>query len=121
MPPSFTILLVDDSRASRMLCVALLQSLRPGLRVLEAGDGRAALARLAGERPDLAVLDLNLPDMSGLELAEKIRARDTDIQLALLTADLQDTVRQSAARLDLPFFRKPVSQAMLGEILRLLP
>ena len=64
---STTILLVDDSRASRMLCSSVIKSLRPGLVILEAGDAEAALAVLEAHTPDLAVLDMNMPGMSGID------------------------------------------------------
>ena len=80
---STTILLVDDSRASRMLCSSVIKSLRPGLVILEAGDAEAALAVLEAHTPDLAVLDMNMPGMSGLELAERIRVTQPDMKLRL--------------------------------------
>lgn len=121
MTSPITILLVDDSRASRMLCASILRSLDPELRIIEAGDGTAALALLATERPALAVLDMNMPGMSGLELAERIRALDAGIKLALLTANVQEAIQRRAGSIELPFFRKPINEAVLGDILRLLP
>jgi len=115
-----TILLVDDSRASRMLCSSVIKSLHPGLVILEAGDGDAALAVLDAHTPDLAVLDMNMPGMSGLELAERIRATQPDMKLALLTANVQEAIQRRAAALGVSFFRKPISEAVIADILGLL-
>ena len=115
-----TILLVDDSRASRMLCSSVIKSLRTDLVILEAGDGEAALAVLATHTPDLAVLDMNMPGMSGLELAERIRLTQPDMKLALLTANVQEAIQRRAAALGVRFFRKPISEAVIADILGLL-
>ena len=115
-----TILLVDDSRASRMLCSSVIKSLRPGLVILEAGDGEAALAVLETHTPDLAVLDMNMPGMSGLELAERIRVTQPDMKLALLTANVQEAIQRRAAALGVSFFRKPISETVIADILGLL-
>jgi len=115
-----TILLVDDSRASRMLCSSVIKSLRPDLVILEAGDGEAALAVLATHTPDLSVLDMNMPGMSGLELAERIRVTRPAMKLALLTANVQEALQRRAAALGVSFFRKPIGEAVIADILGLL-
>lgn len=60
------LLVVDDELAIRRLVGAALT--RAGYAVVEAADGRAALASLAIDKPDLVLLDLGLPDRDGLEL-----------------------------------------------------
>ena len=62
-----TILLVDDHALVRAGVKRLLATL-PQAEVLEAADGREALALLRQKRPDLVILDLNLPGLGGLEL-----------------------------------------------------
>ncbi|MBS0347534.1 MAG: response regulator [Proteobacteria bacterium] len=120
MPSPATILLVDDSRASRMLCASVMRSLRPDLTLLEAGNGEAALELLTTTRPDLAVLDMNMPGISGLDLAEKIRTTHPDLTLALLTANVQESIQRRAAGLGVRFFRKPIGETVISDILQLL-
>src|SRR5947209_10782639 len=60
-PPS-TILFVDDDAGNRRLLGALFRD--AGFRLLEAGTGHEALELARGHRPDLIVLDVNLPDLS---------------------------------------------------------
>jgi serine phosphatase RsbU (regulator of sigma subunit)/DNA-binding response OmpR family regulator len=69
--PAF-ILVVDDAEANRYLLSSWLR--RSGYRVAEAGTGAEALSALAAERPDLVLLDVNLPDMSGLDVCARIKA-----------------------------------------------
>ncbi|WP_374264640.1 response regulator transcription factor [Zoogloea sp.] len=115
-----TILLVDDSRASRMLCASVIKNMRSDVAIVEAGDGESALERVAHQAPDLAVLDMNMPGTSGLELAEHLRARHPQLRLALLTANVQESVQRRAAALGVTFFRKPIGEAVIASILKLL-
>ena len=72
------VLLVDDEVSIQRTMTPLLR-LR-GYEVTVAGTARDALASVEGERPDLIVLDLGLPDMDGIEVCRRVRARwDTPI------------------------------------------
>ena len=66
-----TILVVDDHPTNRQFLVTLLGY--KGHRLLEAADGAEGLATAHVERPDLIILDISLPDMSGISLVKKIR------------------------------------------------
>jgi len=68
------LLIVDDDADLRAVLGFALRD--AGFLVVEAGDGAAARARVEAERPDLVVLDLNLPDADGVELLPALRARD---------------------------------------------
>ena len=65
------ILVVDDDAAGRYVIARLLR--RERFAVHEAADGREALARVRA-RPDLVVLDVNLPDVDGFEVCRRIKA-----------------------------------------------
>ena len=65
---------------------------RGGFRVVDAADGKTALARARGERPDLIVLDLNLPGMDGLDVCRALR-RESDVPIIMLTARVEETDR----------------------------
>lgn len=65
--PPIRVMVVDDSIVARAVLVRLLQAEPDIVVVAEAGSGRAALAALAIHRPDLTLLDLEMPDMGGLE------------------------------------------------------
>ena len=78
-----TLLVVDDESILRETLEYNL--VRDGYRVVTAADGREALARFAEERPDLVVLDVMLPEVSGLDVCSAIR-RDSDVPILMLTA-----------------------------------
>ncbi|MDH5341066.1 MAG: ATP-binding protein, partial [Rubrivivax sp.] len=82
------VLYVEDNEVNRMVFEACL-ALRPGVELHMAHDGRQALHLAASTAFDLVVLDLNLPDMSGLALAQALQEHQGGhaARLALLTAD----------------------------------
>ena len=63
-----------------------------GFRVLAAGDGKSALAIARQARPDLVVLDLNLPGMDGLDVCRALR-KESDVPIIMLTARVEETDR----------------------------
>lgn len=76
------ILVVDDNESNIKLFVFLLSA--SGYDVATAGDARAAEAVLEGYRPDLLLLDLQLPDMDGLEFTRRLRARPETAHLPIV-------------------------------------
>ena len=90
-----TVLVVDDDRPMRALCRASLEE--AGLRVLEAADGEQAIASVHDEQPDLILLDIMMPGISGWEVISALLAdRATDrIPIIFMSArtELADRVR----------------------------
>ena len=84
------ILVVDDEPKIVQLARDYLE--RSQYRVLSAGEGRAALAMARQERPDLVVLDLNLPGIDGLDVCRTLR-RESDVPIIMLTARSDETDR----------------------------
>ncbi|HEX8939490.1 MAG TPA: response regulator transcription factor [Candidatus Limnocylindrales bacterium] len=77
------ILVVDDEPKIVGLARDYLE--HAGFGVLEAGDGRTALALVRAESPDLVVLDLGLPGLDGLDVARALR-RESTVPIVILTA-----------------------------------
>jgi len=90
-----TVLVVDDDRPMRALCRASLEE--AGFRVLEAAGGEEALESVRDERPDLILLDVMMPGISGWEVTSALLAdRSTDqIPIIFISArrELADRVR----------------------------
>jgi two-component system alkaline phosphatase synthesis response regulator PhoP len=84
------ILVVDDE--SKIVKLARDYLEQGGFRVATAMDGKTALAVARGERPDLIVLDLNLPEMDGLDVCRALR-RESDVPIIMLTARIEETDR----------------------------
>ncbi|MEK7657309.1 MAG: response regulator, partial [Elusimicrobiota bacterium] len=89
-----TILVADDDQMFRELVNEVLT--QGGYKVLAAQDGLAAWNLLQKKKADMAVLDLNMPNMDGLELTRKLRgdARFKDMPILMLTirAMIEDQV-----------------------------
>jgi two-component system KDP operon response regulator KdpE len=77
------VLVVDDEPPIRKLLRMGLST--QGYDILEAANGKAAL-ELVGEKPDLVILDLGLPDMPGHELLRAIRARNEAVPIVVLSS-----------------------------------
>ena len=85
-----TILVADDDRDIRDLIGFKLK--QAGHQVLSTGDGVHALETIRAHRPDLAVLDVMMPGLSGVDVAREVRA-DPDLRqlrIILLTAQAQE-------------------------------
>jgi DNA-binding response OmpR family regulator len=85
-----TILVVDDEKQIARLVRDYLEA--AGFRVVMAHDGKMALAQFRYERPDLVVLDLNLPGIDGLDVTRTIR-QERNTPIIMLTARVEETDR----------------------------
>ena len=80
------VLIVDDSASFRGSLRDLLCQQLPRVLVLEAADGREALEQVRQTAPDLAFIDIELAEESGLDLTRKIREDHGDIPIAVITS-----------------------------------
>ena len=114
-----TVLVVDDDKAIRELLRQELEG--AGYRVREARDGREALAQVKRERPDLLVLDVMMPELSGFDVAAVLRndPQTFNIPIVMLSI-LHDPERGYRLGVD-RYFTKPMDiKILLGEIGALL-
>lgn len=120
MSSTKTILVVDDSRVSRLLIRQCILTKNAEWQVEEAGTGEEALSKAAARQPDLVFMDVNMPGMGGLAAAEQLRARYPSLPLALITANVQNATRQRAVELGIGFVEKPINEARIHEQLAIL-
>ena len=113
-----TILVVEDEPTLRETLVEALEA--DGFRVVAAADGREALTRFRADRPDLVLLDLMLPEMSGIEVCRIIRA-ESGVPIVMLTA--KDSELDKVVGLELgadDYVTKPFSLRELSARIRAL-
>lgn len=115
-----TILIVDDSRLSRMLSRQFILSMHPDWLVEEAPSAEEAITKLDTLAPDLIVLDLNMPGMGGLAAIDKLREKRPAVKICLLTANVQDAIRNKAAALGVAFAEKPITESCIHQVISVL-
>lgn len=84
------ILLVDDSRTIRNIQKKALAS-AGYTDVSEAADGVEALAAIQASRPDLVLVDWNMPNMDGITLIRKVRETDKELPMIMVTTEAEKT------------------------------
>ena len=116
------ILVADDNVVSRELIREILET--DDYEVIEAGDGREALEKISKHRPDLALLDIQMPVLNGNAVIQQIRAdpRFSGLPVAALTAFAMQGDREKALSLgfntyitkpiDIPAFRVKVAELL---------
>ena len=113
-----TILVVEDETTLRETLADALEV--EGFRVVAAADGREALTRFRADRPDLVLLDLMLPELSGIEVCRIIRA-ESGVPIVMLTA--KDSELDKVVGLELgadDYVTKPFSLRELSARIRAL-
>jgi two-component system, chemotaxis family, chemotaxis protein CheY len=118
------ILVVDDSRAMRMIVRRTLkQAGYADAEVAEAEDGAQALAMIESYEPDLVLSDWNMPNMSGLELLERMRRRGDGRTFGFVTSEGSPNMRELAAESGANFLiSKPYDSESFRETLhQILP
>jgi two-component system alkaline phosphatase synthesis response regulator PhoP len=109
--PQSTILIVDDNPQNVELLQAFLESLP--VKIVTAGDGIEALKRVEEHNPDLILLDVMMPQLSGFQVCKRVKGdpRTKDIQVLMVTAlnELGDIERATECGTD-DFVSKPVNK-----------
>jgi DNA-binding NarL/FixJ family response regulator len=91
--------IVDDSPIFIERLLGMLEGMLPPDRISHAGTYAEALDRIAGHPPDILLLDVNLPDKSGIELLRVVRARYPAIVVIMISNQSTDSYRTVCARL----------------------
>ena len=117
------LLVVDDSKVMREMIVACLRG-HAGLRFTHASSGLEAIEKLSLQPYDLVLLDLNMPDIGGIEVVEFIRSQDRLRALPVVIVTTRGDEGSRARALDAGasrFMTKPFTpEQILGEVTALL-
>lgn len=110
------VLVADDEQDILALVTTILE--RAGYEVLPVRDGAEALAAVRDRRPDLAVLDISMPELDGLEVLRRLRAdtETSELPVVLLSAQAQEAdVARGFATGASAYVKKPFSPRDLTE------
>lgn len=111
-----SILIVDDSRVSRMMVSAIIKNIHKDWTITEAASGDEAITKISELKPDIAIIDFNMPGIDGLQLAEQIKLHSPDTSITLLTANIQDSIRDKATAMGISFAGKPITEDKIAAI-----
>jgi two-component system chemotaxis response regulator CheY len=113
------ILVTDDSRVMRQIVIRTLrQAGYDDHDIIQAGDGREALQLVGSEEPDLVLSDWNMPEMSGIECLEALRASGSQVPFGFVTSEGSPEMRAKAASAGALFLiAKPFTEETFREAL----
>lgn len=115
------IVLIDDHPLFREGVKKALTSFPDILVIGEAGTGADGLSLIRSLRPDIAVLDINLPDENGLQITRRILSENIDVKIILLTGYMDSDQPLHAFRAGVfAFCTKDIEHEQLAEIIRLV-
>jgi two-component system, cell cycle response regulator DivK len=114
-----TVLYIEDNPLNMRLVKKYLQSF--GIEMIEAVDGYSGLDMALQAQPDLILVDVNLPDMDGLEVTRRLRSNDetSEMPIVALTANAMHGDRERCLNSGCDgYLAKPVSRVELVNMLR---
>lgn len=122
--PDLRVLVVDDDETELEVISRLVEDVGDAIdvrvQVTTESDGMRALITLGRLQPQLAFVDVIMPGLDGLELADRVEGLDgfSTAQLVLITAGADDDIGRDAERRSLRLLRKPLTHRDLGAVLR---
>lgn len=117
------ILIAEDVEMNMILVKALIRRIMPNVEVLEATTGRAALSIVQSHHVDLILMDVQMPEMDGLEATQSIRSLDEEkykkIPIIALTAGALNEEREKVMNAGMnDFLTKPINTSHLKDVLK---
>jgi len=111
----YKILVVDDEDSIRTLVQTMLKG--EGRQVVLTAKGKDAIAMFKKERPDLTILDIDMPDIDGITVLRQIRTIDPQAKVIVFTGGDSPTVESQAKSLGVTdFLRKGLALPPLAEL-----
>lgn len=111
------LLIVDDSKVSRMIIRARVLAVYPDWEILEASTGAEGIALVREHQPDFCTMDINMPGMLGTEAAEIILKDFPHIRVVIFSANIQESFQDRANAMGAIFVAKPITEKSIAEAL----
>jgi two-component system chemotaxis response regulator CheY len=111
-------LVVDDSVFARKNLARIIETFG-GVLAGEAGDGKTAIAEYDRTKPDIVLMDITMPQMEGIEAAEKIVQQHPDARIVMVSSvGYQENIVAALQRGARHFVQKPVKPEVLYEVIK---
>lgn len=115
------LLIVDDSRFVQQVLKKAIQERIQEIQILTASNGAEGLRLYEEEKPDYIISDLLMPEINGREMVARIREKDIDTQIIILTADVQKATREVIQAYGImAFINKPITAEKIDCLVGLL-
>lgn len=117
---NFKVLIAEDNKINMTLARVYVQELYPDADILEARDGKEAVRLFKEERPDIIFMDIQMPDLNGLEATKLIRNLEEHIEIPIiaLTAGTLPGEKERCLEAGMTdFLAKPVLKKTFGDML----
>jgi DNA-binding response OmpR family regulator len=117
--PGNRVLIIDDDPAIIQLLSSFFEVDQEGYRVDSARNGETGLAALMAQRPDVVLLDISMPGMSGLEVLKRIRLMDASIPVIMVTAAPHKATSEALRNGAFAYIPKPFDFQYIDHLVRL--
>ena len=111
------ILITDDSTFARLALRKLVLELKPDWEIEECSSPTEALARMHEGGIDAVLIDYHMPQMNGLALAANLIKTYESLEVALVTANLREKIKDQSEQAGVHYISKPVTGDSLSEFL----
>ncbi|TXI96608.1 MAG: response regulator [Burkholderiaceae bacterium] len=112
------LLVVDDSKVSRMVIKARVKVVHPQWEILEASTGDEGIALALEQSPDYCTMDINMPGILGTDAAEQILSKLPNLRMVIFSANIQEAFQERTKNMGALFVAKPVTEKSIAEALR---
>ena len=115
---SYNVLVADDSSFMRTLLSKMFKN-TPGVgEIRQAENGYEALKMYKKKRPDLITLDIDMPEMNGLDVARKIKSFDPKAKIAMVTSSDKTNHREDSEKIGTcGYITKPFERSKIQELI----
>jgi len=112
--PTKKLLIVDDSKVSRMLIRSHILAKHPDWVITEAACGEDAIALVDNDLPNYCTMDINMPGISGTDATEQILSKHPSVKIVIFSANIQETHQERARSLGTTLVSKPVTEKSIA-------
>ena len=109
------LLIVDDSKVSRLIIRARILDIHPEWQIIEAASGDEAIDLIDKNTPDFCTMDINMPGIIGTEAAAQILAKHPTMRIVIFSANIQESFQHRALKIGSIFVAKPVTEKSISE------
>jgi len=107
------VLIVDDSKLTRMIISKIIEENFADWVVIEAVDATSAIEQAQQNEFDFITLDYNMPGLSGYDIYPILHELQSEAQIAVFTANIQKAVKAKFEALGASFYCKPINQDVM--------